>query len=97
MANRPKLSPSDWANVVVAYQSGEKNVIDLAEEYGVSHQAISKGLRERGVQRVSQLTENIVNEEDQARKQRTEDVAKARLQVEQIGRASCRERVSSPV
>lgn len=86
MANRAKLSPSDWANVVVAYQSGEKNVIELAEEFGVSHQAISKGLRERGVQRVSKLTENIVNEEDQARVQRTADVVKARMQVERFSK-----------
>lgn len=86
MANKPKLSPTDWANVVVAYQSGEKNMVELAEEYGVTHQAISKGLRERGIRRVSELTENIVNEEDQARKQREEDVAKARQQVERFSK-----------
>lgn len=78
MANRAKLSAADWANVVVTYQSGEKNVVELAEHYGVTHQAISKGLRERGIKRVSQLTEHIEDEDDQARKELEEQRAKAR-------------------
>lgn len=82
MRGHPKLSPSDWANVVTLYERGEKNTVELAEMYGVSRQAISKGLKDRGIEKGSSLAETSGAEDDTARKERERRVQQANTQVE---------------
>lgn len=81
-----KITASEWAQIVTSYQRGEKSVIDLAAEFNVSHQAISKGLRERGVTRASRLTENIESEEDKARKEHEARMERAKTSVEKFAK-----------
>lgn len=81
-----KIAATDWADIVTAYSRGEKSVLDLAAEYGVSHQAISEGLRSRGVTRNSAMTETINNEEDLARKEHEERIGQAKKQREKFAK-----------
>jgi DNA-binding MarR family transcriptional regulator len=60
-----QISPANWATIVVLYQRGEKNTRELAEEYGVTRQAIEKGLKSRGIERGSRLDE-VRNEANDA-------------------------------
>lgn len=81
-----KVTAADWAAIVTAYQRGEKSVLELAGDYGVSHQAISKGLRDRGVSRSSKLSETVDTEEDEARKAHDERIAHAKKKEETYSR-----------
>lgn len=81
-----KISPSEWAEIVVAYQRGDKNMVELAAEYGVSVPNISQGLRARGISRTSALTETIDDEDAQARKAREEKVQHAKKKEETYSR-----------
>jgi len=77
------ISASDWAVIMTAYQRGEKTPNELAEEYGVHVKTITRGLRERSATRVSDLTESIgTDEDDAARKEREERVKSAKAQQE---------------
>lgn len=86
MAGKVKISAADWAYIVTTYQRGEKNINELGEEFGVLHQTISKGLRDRGISRASRLAENIVDEEDNARKEREEKVQAAKRHQERYAK-----------
>lgn len=77
MAAHPRLSPSDWATVVTLYERGEKNLRELAEQFGVSPQAIQKGLKTRGVEKGSRLDEVANEVDDAARQARERQVAQA--------------------
>lgn len=77
-----RLSATDWATVVTLYQRGEKNLRELAEQFGVSIQAISKGLKARGVEKGSRLNEVIGEVDDAARQERERRVKQANNQVE---------------
>lgn len=60
-----QITPANWATIVVLYQRGEKNTRELAEQFGVTRQAIEKGLKSRGIERGSRLDE-IRNEANDA-------------------------------
>jgi len=75
----PKLSPADWATIVTLYSRGEKTVRDLADMFKVSPQAIHQGLRQRGVQKgskVSDVAGEVADEAAEARKAKVKDAQK---------------------
>lgn len=83
MPFKSKLTPSEWAQAITAYERGEKKIPEIADEYGVDHSTIAKGFRSRGVVRRSTLSEGVgQDEEDVARKEREELVTKAKRQQE---------------
>ncbi|SFJ51042.1 DNA phosphorothioation-dependent restriction protein DptG [Sphingomonas sp. NFR04] len=77
MAAPSRLSPSDWATIVTLYERGEKNLRDLAEQFGVSKQAIQQGLHARGITKGSRLAEVTTEVEDVARAERERQVQQA--------------------
>lgn len=77
MAAQARLTPSDWATIVTLYERGEKNLRELGEQFGVSKQAIQKGLKDRGVEKGSRLDEVAGEVDDAARKAREAQVAQA--------------------
>lgn len=81
-----RLTPTDWATIVALAERGEKNTRELAEMFGVSQQAISKGLKERGIQIGSRLDEVRGEVDDIARKERERRVKQANLSVEQYAK-----------
>jgi DNA-binding MarR family transcriptional regulator len=78
----PRLTPSDWATVVTLYERGEKTLRELAEQFGVSPQAIQKGLKQRGIEKASRLDEVSNEVDDVARKERERRVKQAAQHVE---------------
>lgn len=62
------LTPSDWATICTLYQRSEKTMPELANQFGVSKQAIQQGLKQRGVTRESSLTDLGSDGDDTARK-----------------------------
>lgn len=76
------LSPAEWVQIVVAYQRGEKNLRELAAEFGVSWQAIQKGLKARGVEKGSALEEVAQETQDAAREAREAKVKTANQAVD---------------
>lgn len=78
-----KITPAQWAEIVTAFQRGEKNMVQLGEEYGVDYKTISRGLRTRGVSRNSKLTEHAQDDDAElARKEREEMAARAKKKQE---------------
>lgn len=71
------LSAAEWATIVVLYQRGEKNTRQLGEQFGVSRQAIEKGLKERGIEKASRLDEVRNDADDAARAELARRVAEA--------------------
>lgn len=86
MAAQSRLSPSDWATVVTLYERGEKNLRELADQFGVSPQAIQKGLKARGIEKGSRLDEVTNEVDDAARRERERRVQNAGLAVEQYAK-----------
>lgn len=82
MPAAPKLSPTDWATVVTLYERGEKNLRQLAEQFGVTPQAIQKGLKQRGIEKGSRLDEVAQEVDDIARQERERRVQQANATVE---------------
>jgi DNA-binding transcriptional regulator YhcF (GntR family) len=80
------LSPADWAQVVTLYSRGEKTVRDLADQFGVSPQAIHKGLRQRGITKGSRIADVEGEIEDEAEKARREKVKAAIAKADQFGK-----------
>lgn len=77
-----KLSATDWAHIVTMFERGEKNIRELAEQFGVTKQAISKGLQTRGVKGGSRLAEVMNEVADSAREARDARVKQANNLVE---------------
>jgi hypothetical protein len=71
---------------VTLYSRGEKTVRDLADQFGVSPQAIHKGLRARGVQKGSRIADVEHEAEDEAEKARREKVKAAVSKADQFGK-----------
>lgn len=63
--------------MVTLYERGEKNLRQLAEQFGVSPQAIQKGLKSRGIERASRLAEVSNEVDDAARKERERQIQMA--------------------
>jgi hypothetical protein len=80
--NGKRLSPSDWATIVTLFQRGEKNIRELADQFGVSVQAVSKGLKARNIEKGSRLAEVVGEVDDAARAARSEKVRAANQQVD---------------
>lgn len=72
-----RLSATDWAHIVTLFERGEKNLRELAEQFDVSIQAISKGLKSRGVKKGSRLAEVAGEVNDAAREAREAKVKQA--------------------
>jgi len=72
-----RLSATDWAHIVTLFERGEKNLRELAEQFDVSIQAISKGLKSRGVKKGSRLAEVAGEVNDAAREAREARVKQA--------------------
>jgi len=72
-----RLTSVEWATVVTLYERGEKTVKEMAEQFGVSPQAIREGLRTRGATRDSRLPEVKSEVEDAARAEHARRVADA--------------------
>lgn len=53
-----RLSHRKWASIVDLYELGEKNQSELAARFGVSAQAIHKGLKNRGAVKGCRVREN---------------------------------------
>lgn len=81
MSSNGKISAADWATVVTLYQRGEKNARELADQFGVTRQAIAKGLRERGVEKNSSLAEVYAESDIQAKESRIAKIAEANREV----------------
>jgi predicted DNA binding protein len=81
-----RLTATDWATIVTLAERGEKNLRELAEQFGVSQQAISKGLKARGVTIGSRITEVMSEVDDVARKERERRVKQANVAVEQYAK-----------
>lgn len=77
-----RLSATDWAHIVTLFERGEKNLRELAEQFDVSIQAISKGLKSRGVKKGSRLGEVAGEVNDAAREVREAKVKQANNLVE---------------
>ena len=77
MPANARLTPSDWATIVTLYERAEKNISELAEQFGVTKQAIQQGLKSRGVSKGSRLDEVSDEVDDAARKAREAQVAQA--------------------
>lgn len=86
MSNQKQLTPAEWATIVTLYSRGEKTVRDLADQFGVSPQAIHKGLRARGVQKGSRIADVEHEAEDEAEKARREKVKAAVSKADQFGK-----------
>jgi DNA-binding MarR family transcriptional regulator len=71
------LTPAEWATIVVLYERGEANTRQLGERFGVSRQAIEKGLKERGIEKNSRLDEVRNDVDDKAREELARRVAEA--------------------
>ena len=71
------MSATDWAHIVTLFERGEKNLRELAEQFDVSIQAISKGLKSRGVKKGSRLAEVAGEVNDAAREAREAKVKQA--------------------
>lgn len=83
MSTHPnRLSATDWAHVVTLFERGEKNLRELAEQFGVTTQAIHKGLKARGVKKGSRLSEVSTEIDNVAREDRERRVKQANTQVE---------------
>lgn len=81
-----RLSATDWAHIVTLFERGEKNKRELAEQFGVSEQAIGQGLKARGTTRNSRLDEVIGEVNDIARQERERKVKAANTAVEQYAK-----------
>lgn len=77
MTTGKNLTAAEWATIVVLYQRGEKNTRQLGEQFGVSRQAIEKGLKERGIEKASRLDEVRNDADDAARAELARRVAEA--------------------
>lgn len=77
-----RLTPTDWAHIVTMFERGEKNIRELAEQFGVSSQAIHKGLKSRGIKKGSRLSEVTGDIDNAAREERERRVKQANQQVE---------------
>jgi transposase-like protein len=65
-----RLSPAEWAEIVVLYERGEASQQELADRFGVSRQAIGSGLRERDIVMGSKLGDVRAEAEDIAAEKR---------------------------
>lgn len=72
-----RLSSVEWATVCALYERGEKNTRELAEQFGVSRQAIEQGLRQRDVKRNARSDEVRGEIEDAAREEHKKRIAEA--------------------
>lgn len=72
-----QITPANWATIVVLYQRGEKNTRELAEQFGVTRQAIEKGLKSRNIERGSRLDEVRNDANDAARSEIVRRVSEA--------------------
>lgn len=81
-----RLTATEWATIVTLAERGEKNLRELAEQFGVSQQAISKGLKARGVVMGSRLDEVVGEVDDLARQERERKVKAANAAVEQYAK-----------
>lgn len=81
-----RLSATDWATIVTLAERGEKNLRELAEQFGVSIAAISKGLKSRGITMGSRLDEVMGEVDDVARQERERKVKNANASVEQFAK-----------
>ena len=82
-----RLSPKEWAEIKTAFERNEKSVRELAEEYGVSKQAIYQGLSERGAKRMSDLAETTGDDDaEAAAKEREANVRRAKKKQEEYAR-----------
>jgi hypothetical protein len=81
-----RLTPTDWATIVTLAERGEKNLRELADQFGVSKQAISKGLKDRGITMGSRSDEVSGEVDDLARAERERKVKAANLSVEQYAK-----------
>lgn len=86
MSNSKPLSHPDWAEIVTLYSRGEKTVRDLADQFGVSPQAIHKGLKQRGVVKGSRIADVQGEIEDAAETARKEKVKAAINKADQFGK-----------
>ena len=62
-ARQKRLSLSEWQSAVDLYELGHLNVRQLSEKFGVSKQAISKGLSKRGAIRGRRVAETLIEYE----------------------------------
>lgn len=81
-----RLSATDWATIVTLYERGEKNLRELGEQFGVTLQAISQGLKSRGISKGSRLDEVVGEVDDIARKERERRVKAGNVAVEQYAK-----------
>ena len=72
-----RLTPAEWATIVTLYQRGEANLRELAEQFGVSKQGVSDGLKSRGIQKNSRLQEVSKEVDDAAAVERLKMVQNA--------------------
>lgn len=81
-----RLTASEWAEACTQFERGEKSVRQLANDYGISRQAMGRGLKSRGVTRNSRLDE-VRNETDEiARREREAKIQNANAQVENFAK-----------
>lgn len=81
-----RLTATEWATIVTLAERGEKNLRELAEQFGVSKAAISKGLKARGITIGSRSDEVAGEVDDVARAERERKVKAANLAVEQYAK-----------
>lgn len=74
-----RLSDEDYEYAVEAYESGEKNLVDLAAELDVSRQALSKRFKRNGVEKGSKKKAAEIAEEERYSEKRSEWIEKTRV------------------
>lgn len=86
LTTQNRLTATDWAHVVTLAERGDKNLRELAEQFGVTKQAIQKGLKARGITIGSRLNEVMGEVDDVAREERERKVKAANAAVEQYAK-----------
>ena len=57
-ANR-RLTVAQWASAVTQFELGMAHCSTLATDFGISRQAMSKGLQKRGAKKASRVSETV--------------------------------------
>ena len=54
-----RLTAAQWASAVALFELGYAHCATLAADFGISRQAMSKGLQRRGAQKASRVSETV--------------------------------------
>lgn len=83
---KKQLSTTDWATIITLWERGESTLQEMEKTFGITRQAISQGLKKRGIVRGSRLPEVAKEIDDAAAEARAEKVKKAGLLQEQYAK-----------